>query len=414
MHNRPSITWHTVVAYRGGMKEGGEEEATELANCKEVMSALLPRMSIIDNKYRETKCTVDSIRSAKQMRPRTDDVFICTYPKSGTTWLQHIVHQLLDKAEYESGGEANALFFVSPMLERFGAEYAETLPSPRILKSHLAYDEIPKGGGAKYIYACRNPKDCLNSYYHHYTNHKILDFERGEFDVFFELFMSGRVASGDYFDHLSSWLQGIQNGHENILLLKYEDMVADLRASVIQIGSFLGGKAAELVQNEEHLMRIVESSTFSSMKTNQQRFYPNGISFRKDSFVRKGGSRDWTNKFSHEQSLKIDRRLKEECSETIAVNWWLTEMEWNVSRYFLSISTYSTFAFVPLSPPLSILSFLSVFCVIRLAFLLPGIVANTASLTALENASSNQMGRIEMTSRAIVVNMEEALNGAGR
>lgn len=34
------------------------------ANCKEVMSALLPRISIIDNKYRETKCTVDSIRWA--------------------------------------------------------------------------------------------------------------------------------------------------------------------------------------------------------------------------------------------------------------------------------------------------------------------------------------------------------------
>lgn len=32
--------------------------------------------------------------------------------------------------------------------------------------------------------------------------------------------LASQVASGDYFDHLSSWLQGIQNGHENILLLK--------------------------------------------------------------------------------------------------------------------------------------------------------------------------------------------------
>ncbi|GMT11393.1 hypothetical protein PFISCL1PPCAC_2690, partial [Pristionchus fissidentatus] len=81
-------------------------------------------------------------------------------------------------------------------------------------QTHFSYKNIPKGGRAKYIYAVRNPKDCLTSYFHHHRNFKIYNFGNGEFDFFYELFMKGEVDYGDYFDHVNSWLDGMRKGKE--------------------------------------------------------------------------------------------------------------------------------------------------------------------------------------------------------
>lgn len=173
----------------------------------------------------------------------------------------------------------------SPMIERMGAKYADNLTSPRLLKTHFAHYNCPKSPKAKYIYAVRNPKDCLTryslprshftrffSYFFHNRNFKIYDWADGEFEVFFELFASGHLGFGDYFDHLLSWLPHIHD--ENVLFLKYEEMVSDLEGAVFQIGNFLGGRAAEMVNDPEILARIVSESKIDAMKKNQTRWFP--------------------------------------------------------------------------------------------------------------------------------------------
>ena len=47
------------------------------------------------------------------------------------------------------------------MIDRMGAEYADRLSSPRLLKTHMTWDDLPKNPKAKYIFCVRNPKDCL-------------------------------------------------------------------------------------------------------------------------------------------------------------------------------------------------------------------------------------------------------------
>lgn len=112
------------------------------------------------------------------------------------------------------------------MIERVGATFCDSLRHPRLLKTHFSHTNCPKlaptssspGFGPKYIFAARNPKDCCVSYFFHNRNFKLYDWEDGKFEVFFELFIQGRLAFGDYFGHLWSWLPYLND--QNVLFLK--------------------------------------------------------------------------------------------------------------------------------------------------------------------------------------------------
>ena len=83
---------------------------------------------------------------------------------SGTTWVQEIVWQIFHEGQVKSTHFRERV----PFLERAHHPHAEhpdinTLPSPRILKTHLPYNIIPKSAKedstCQYIYVARNPKD---------------------------------------------------------------------------------------------------------------------------------------------------------------------------------------------------------------------------------------------------------------
>jgi hypothetical protein len=160
------------------------------------------------------------------------------------------------------------------MIERMGGDFCNQLQHPRLLKTHFSRQNCPKSSNpsTKYIFAVRNPKDCCVSYFHHNRNFKIYDWADGQFDTFFELFLHGKLAFGDYFDHLLGWLPHLND--PNVLFLKYEDMLTDLEGTVKRVGQFLGGNAAELVEAQETLGKIVAESRLDAMKQNQTRWFP--------------------------------------------------------------------------------------------------------------------------------------------
>nr|NP_001069565.1 sulfotransferase family, cytosolic, 1C, member 2 [Bos taurus]AAI09943.1 Sulfotransferase family, cytosolic, 1C, member 4 [Bos taurus] len=112
---------------------------------------------------------INFLKNLDDFETRDDDVFVITYPKSGTIWTQ----QILSLIYYE--GHRNRTEIVntadrSPFLEyNLHKIDFEKRPSPRLFASHVPYYLAPKGlknKKAKVIYVSRNPKDVLISYFH--------------------------------------------------------------------------------------------------------------------------------------------------------------------------------------------------------------------------------------------------------
>ncbi|XP_061394229.1 sulfotransferase 1E1-like [Musca vetustissima] len=107
---------------------------------------------------------------------RDDDVFVVTFMKCGTTWMQETAWLLINNLDYEKSKQV-AVLDRSPFLEDHGIvsgardaiKYSQTLSSPRLLKSHMPANLLPLQmweRKQKIIYVARNCKDVVVSSYH--------------------------------------------------------------------------------------------------------------------------------------------------------------------------------------------------------------------------------------------------------
>ncbi len=101
---------------------------------------------------------------------RDDDVVIATYAKSGTTWMQQIVGQLIFK-----GAEGVDVSHASPWIDlRIMPPEAiaglEELPHRRFVKTHLPVDALVFSPNAKYIYIGWDGRDAVWSMFNHHAN----------------------------------------------------------------------------------------------------------------------------------------------------------------------------------------------------------------------------------------------------
>ncbi|KAH9381572.1 hypothetical protein HPB48_015858 [Haemaphysalis longicornis] len=164
--------------------------------------------------------------SALQYKPRPHGFFVAAYPKSVTTWLQHIGYLIFN----DGVPPTNALEFYKsmPFLEMRGAEDVVKMKRPGLIKTHLPYRLLPKSPETKYICVFRNPKDACVSFFHQTKSFAAYDFAERKFEDYFNLYLKGEVDFGDYFDHAVSWYRRGQDS--NILFMHYEDLKVDQRA----------------------------------------------------------------------------------------------------------------------------------------------------------------------------------------
>ncbi|XP_068597421.1 amine sulfotransferase-like isoform X1 [Brachionichthys hirsutus] len=254
---------------------------------------------------------------------RPTDIFLITYPKSGTIWMQQILAEIIGAVKPDWLEDVTNRTQI-PMLE--GGVLGDPFrprPDPRVFRSHLYPDMLPHGvknKQVKVVYVWRNPKDVLVSMYHFARSFVLLETPES-FADFFQQFLDGDVLGGSWFDH-------VKKGHEaqtylDIHFVQYENMLKDLRQEVVELCAFLG---ADLT--DEVIDRVVEKSTFKNMKTDPKGNYKDlsETHIYKEPTMRKGVAGDWKNHFTVAQNERFDKVFKEKMSSfPLTCTWAVKE-----------------------------------------------------------------------------------------
>ncbi|QSQ22259.1 sulfotransferase domain-containing protein [Pyxidicoccus parkwayensis] len=223
----------------------------------------------------------EMLRFRLEFRPRPDDIYIATYPKSGTTWTQMLLVQLLSKGD----AEFDHILQKSPYLEeciknqRFA--YLERLPSPRILKTHLPYGALRPAKDSRILFITRDAKDTFVSCYHHF---ELARRWRSPFDRFISEMVRGRGFFMSWYQYMREWMP--HRSDSNVLWVRYEDMRKDLEGQARRIAAFLG-----IPVPEERMAAILEKCSFEYMRQHDHKFDFRTAIYEESpgTFIRQGG-----------------------------------------------------------------------------------------------------------------------------
>ena len=240
--------------------------------------------------------TEEDVKFCSTFKTRSGDVFLITYPKSGTMWLSEIVRCIIKTKGLATDNimSKKTMGEKTHMFEGRGHKKLESYPSPRYMFTHLPYDLLPHSNenDLKYIYLTRNPRDVAVSLYYFMLQVIFFDFD-GTWDEFLEYFMNGDVPYGLYFNHVLPWWS--RKDDKNVLFLKYEKLKKDLEGQVKIIAEFLGFQLSD-----EEVKTVTTQCTFQAMKQNPE-LLVNKFSQIFNSHLRKGVVGDWKTHFSDKQ-----------------------------------------------------------------------------------------------------------------
>ncbi|XP_073504851.1 sulfotransferase 1 family member D1-like isoform X1 [Phyllobates terribilis] len=258
--------------------------------------------------------------NVQSFQARDEDLLIVTYPKSGTTWISEILDLMLHNGDVTKT-QRGAIYERVPFLEYAvpdmptGTEILNARESPRIIKSHLPVNVLPRSfweKKCKIIYMARNPKDVLVSYYH-FHRMALVHPDPGTFEEYLHTFIEGKVACGPWSDHVKGWWK-IRH-QKDILYLFYEDMLEDQDREIKKVMKFI-----EKDLPEDVLEKINQRTTFKAMKDNDMTNYrsiPSSVMDHNISpFMRKGVCGDWKFHLTVAQNELFDEYYKREMADT--------------------------------------------------------------------------------------------------
>ncbi|MDZ4371169.1 MAG: sulfotransferase domain-containing protein [Phenylobacterium sp.] len=270
-----------------------------------------------------------------RFRFRDDDVIVATYAKSGTTWTQQIVGQLVF-----AGAPDVPIHALSPWLDLRvmppdTLDQLEAQTHRRIVKTHLPLDALTFSPKAKYLYVARDGRDVVWSLYNHHSNGNALWYEllndtpgrvgppmptpdpdiRRYFRTWLE--QDGWPFWG-YWDNIQTWWAA--RDLPNVKLVHFNALKADPEGEMRAIAAFLGCDIPE-----DRWPTILEHCSFDYMKANAANVAPLGGAIfdgGAESFINKGVNGRWRDVLSPDDIADYERaaldNLGPDCAHWLA------------------------------------------------------------------------------------------------
>ena len=332
---RKHVVWET--ANRRGLHYYGKPLA-ERKKFREILKRkarfLLPVIAFEANVQRQSKakpfipsityqgvtgpsysCTPESFQFAASYEPVSSDVFVSTQMKCGTTWMQQIVYEILNKGNGDFSDKGHLhMYAASPWIESVDSVSMKEAPligekKKRLIKTHMPTKLCRYSKSAKYIYVTRNPVSCFGS---------IVDYFQlmsgplaPPVPAVLDWYLSDQMWWLSWPEHVAGWWKWAEE-KPNVLFFHFEKMKTNLEEVVRKTAQFL-----EVSLNDEEVKKVVTKSGFEYMKENENVFEmspPNIFSVSGTYF--KSGQAERKVNISDEEKMRILRFCKERFAGT--------------------------------------------------------------------------------------------------
>ena len=263
---------------------------------------------------------ITDTRRWQNFEHRSDDIFVCTPPKCGTTWTQAICAMLV----FGTADHGQQPGMVSPWIDAafepidVYLKKVQAQKHRRFLKTHTPLDGIPYHEACTYLAVFRNPLDVYFSGLNHRDNMTDQELAHAAFpsgpDPYNDWLQAVREPGGwdlNSLDSLCHFLKSYWNHRDlpNVHLHHYSDMTRDLPGAIADMAVATG---VEL--SEDQLSSYTRAASFDHMKSNAEQFAPEsgtGMWKAESNFFANGGSAQWQDRLSDEELAAFDARLVE-------------------------------------------------------------------------------------------------------
>ncbi len=257
---------------------------------------------------------------------RDDDIVIATWAKSGTTWMQQIVSQLIFNGE-----EGLNVSEMSPWLDLrvppapVKLEALEAQTHRRFIKTHLPVDALVFNPAVKYLYIARDGRDAIWSMHNHQINMTSEMMEalntapnlvgppltpapEDPRQFFLEWLNENGFPVWSLWENVRTWWA--VRDLPNVMLIHFNDLKADMPGEMRRIAKFL-----DIDVVEETWPAIIEHCSFDYMKVHADKVVPLGGQPWKGgakTFINKGSNGRWRDTLTTEDCVAYEARAMKE------------------------------------------------------------------------------------------------------